>query len=359
MSDGKAPIGNLRGKTNAEGHLLVAVDGGVTVTTSAPLTGDGSGGDPITLPTNAAVTVASVALKSLMALTASGNTSTGNGAFSIGANNTVTVPGTGIGYESGAFGFNNTVSVDEAATSTFAFGENNTVSGSETSAFGTSNAVSGDGGLAFGRSQTVTTGDEVRFGGDKGVGVYAGGANTAPADANQLVLEGDTTVRILADTVAVLWDGSTFAVDGNLSADGLTSTLLQHASLLTLRADSTDVTWNGAVFSVDGDFDADGFQANEAISLGVGADLHGGDADTNAYTFSVYDVNGTAYRPWMTATAGDAPSVVFAPPTTGTLTMQASTYKSSDGSSGVTAGPFTTITSITVKNGLVVALTGS
>lgn len=34
-------------------------------------------------------------------------------------------------------------------------------------------------------------------------------------------------------------------------------------------------------------------------------------------------------------------------------------YKSSDGSAGVTAGPFTTITSITVKNGLITALTGS
>jgi len=39
--------------------------------------------------------------------------------------------------------------------------------------------------------------------------------------------------------------------------------------------------------------------------------------------------------------------------------IKATGYLSSDGSAGVTAGPFTTITGITVKNGLVTALTGS
>ncbi len=39
--------------------------------------------------------------------------------------------------------------------------------------------------------------------------------------------------------------------------------------------------------------------------------------------------------------------------------IKATGYLSSDGSAGVTAGPFTTITSITVKNGLVTALTGA
>jgi len=40
-------------------------------------------------------------------------------------------------------------------------------------------------------------------------------------------------------------------------------------------------------------------------------------------------------------------------------TVQATGYKSSDGSAGATAGPFTSITSITVKNGLITAITGS
>jgi len=39
--------------------------------------------------------------------------------------------------------------------------------------------------------------------------------------------------------------------------------------------------------------------------------------------------------------------------------VQAAGYKSSDGTTGATAGPFTTITSIQVKNGLVTTLTGS
>jgi hypothetical protein len=39
--------------------------------------------------------------------------------------------------------------------------------------------------------------------------------------------------------------------------------------------------------------------------------------------------------------------------------LKATGYLSSDGSAGVTAGPYTTITSITVKNGLITALTGA
>ena len=39
--------------------------------------------------------------------------------------------------------------------------------------------------------------------------------------------------------------------------------------------------------------------------------------------------------------------------------LQAASYKSDDGTAGATAGPFTVITGITVKNGLVTALTGS
>lgn len=45
-------------------------------------------------------------------------------------------------------------------------------------------------------------------------------------------------------------------------------------------------------------------------------------------------------------------------PGVGTGFMQAK-YKSGDGTSGVTAGPFTTITAITVKDGIVTSLTGS
>lgn len=82
---------------------------------------------------------------------------------------------------------------------------------------------------------------------------------------------------------------------------------------------------------------------------------------TTAHTFVVqaYDVDGTAYKTFITATNGNTPDLTIAPPTGSTLVVQATTFKSSDGSSGATAGPFTTISSITVKNGLVTALTGS
>jgi hypothetical protein len=45
--------------------------------------------------------------------------------------------------------------------------------------------------------------------------------------------------------------------------------------------------------------------------------------------------------------------------TTFTDIVKAAGYKSSDGTAGITAGPFTTVASIAVKNGLVTTLTGT
>lgn len=82
---------------------------------------------------------------------------------------------------------------------------------------------------------------------------------------------------------------------------------------------------------------------------------------TNAHTLLVqgYDVDGTAYKTFATVTNGNTPDLTVAPPSGGTVTLQATTFKSSDGTSGATAGPFTTVASISVKNGLVTVLTGS
>jgi hypothetical protein len=72
--------------------------------------------------------------------------------------------------------------------------------------------------------------------------------------------------------------------------------------------------------------------------------------------------------PYLLPTLGVANTVLTAggPATAATFsasitptTIQATTYKSSDGTSGVTAGPFTAVTGITVKSGLVTALTGT
>jgi len=97
-----------------------------------------------------------------------------------------------------------------------------------------------------------------------------------------------------------------------------------------------------------------------ALELGNAAVIRGDATDAHTYKASVYDVNGAAYVDWLTVTNGNTPSVVIAAPAGGTtISIQANTYKSSDGTSGVTAGPFTTITAIQVKNGLVTTLTGS
>jgi hypothetical protein len=85
--------------------------------------------------------------------------------------------------------------------------------------------------------------------------------------------------------------------------------------------------------------------------------------DTQTAGLAVYDVNGTAYRDFLVWTNGNAPAVVMSIPTTGTLDITAtsvqSAFKAADGTSGATAGPFTLITAIQVKNGLVTTLTGS
>jgi hypothetical protein len=56
-------------------------------------------------------------------------------------------------------------------------------------------------------------------------------------------------------------------------------------------------------------------------------------------------------------------AAITVPATSGDITfggvLAPTGYKSSDGSAGVSAGPFTAITSITVKNGLITAITGT
>lgn len=97
------------------------------------------------------------------------------------------------------------------------------------------------------------------------------------------------------------------------------------------------------------------------FDLTNGTALRGSTTTAQTYKFQVYDNDtGPAYVDWATITNGNTPSVVIAPPAGGTtIEIQATTYKSSDGTSGATAGPFSAITSIQVKNGLVTTLTGT
>ncbi len=81
---------------------------------------------------------------------------------------------------------------------------------------------------------------------------------------------------------------------------------------------------------------------------------------TTAHTMVIqgYDVDGTGYKTFVTVTNGNTPDCTISAPSGGTLAIDATTYKAG-GTSGATAGPFTVVTAIEVKNGLVITLTGS
>lgn len=106
------------------------------------------------------------------------------------------------------------------------------------------------------------------------------------------------------------------------------------------------------------------FNPNSGPVVDSAADLRFGNgfgikADTTtAHTvlFRAYDVDGAGYATFATLTNGNTPDFTIAPPAGGTVTLQATTFKSSDGSSGAT-GSGTVISAITVKDGLITAIT--
>lgn len=110
-------------------------------------------------------------------------------------------------------------------------------------------------------------------------------------------------------------------------------------------AGSADLTFASNVLTIAGD-----------VVVGDGKAF--GPDTTTAHTavLRAYDVNGTAYKTFLTLTNGDTPDMTIAPPSGGTVVIQATTYKSSDGTEGETATILAAgLVSITVKNGLVTA----
>lgn len=99
------------------------------------------------------------------------------------------------------------------------------------------------------------------------------------------------------------------------------------------------------------------------VDLGDSIQLANGKAlrttQTNAHTLKIqgYDVNGAAYVDFVTITNSNTPTFALTPPAGGGIVnIQATDYKSSDGTSGETAVILAAgLVSITVKNGLVVA----
>jgi len=76
---------------------------------------------------------------------------------------------------------------------------------------------------------------------------------------------------------------------------------------------------------------------------------------TNGHTagLAVYDVDGAAYVDFLTWTNGNTPAVSLVAPTGGTLSIQPTTLKSSDGSTGLTQTVTIGVVNLAVKNGLI------
>jgi hypothetical protein len=78
--------------------------------------------------------------------------------------------------------------------------------------------------------------------------------------------------------------------------------------------------------------------------------------DAHTGTLQAYDVDGAAYLNFLTLTNGNTPSMLITPPAGGSVTIQATTFKSSDGTSGATQSiVIPAVGTITVKNGLITA----
>lgn len=79
---------------------------------------------------------------------------------------------------------------------------------------------------------------------------------------------------------------------------------------------------------------------------------------TTAHTMKIsgYDVNATAFVPFVTVTNGNAPSFALAPSGDGTVSVRG-TYSSNDGTAGLTQTCATAVVALTIKNGLITAVT--
>ncbi len=129
--------------------------------------------------------------------------------------------------------------------------------------------------------------------------------------------------------------------------------------------------WESNVAYIRTEVGAGGGNALRDIGLG-GANIHL-DADVivlngkaietnttsgNTYLFKVYDNNtGPAYVTWATITNGNTPSIVIAPPAGGTTISVQASFTSSDGTAGLTQTCVAAVVALTIKDGLVTAVT--
>jgi hypothetical protein len=187
----------------------------------------------------------SVELAEVRPRSGAGNTISGNGAFAVGENNTVTIPGAGGGSESGAFGYGNSVVIDNGGNPSFAFGFTNTLTGTgAVMAFGTNNVAAGTAqafgefnsvslnGHAFGENNIVAGDDSVAVGTDNTV---TGDESTAIGRALSIVGNGITKIGSADEALILVSNGEEFTFPIADQADGYVLTT-NGANVLALTA---------------------------------------------------------------------------------------------------------------------------
>lgn len=219
------------------------------------------------------------------------------------------------------------------------------IGGSDTQVqFNDSGVFGGDAGLTYNKTATALT-----FGGFPSLRGITDDANNGE---NALVLTGSSSTPELI--IAESYTNSQTYSGLNIATYDSGGDVL--AWLTTIKDGAT----NGqlALYSPTIVFGATTTEVAGRLLIGTGQGISPEPITGHTALIQAYDVDGAAYKTFATLTSGNTPDFTIAIPSGGTVNVQASDYKASDGTSGVTAGPFTTISSITVTNGLITAITG-
>lgn len=138
------------------------------------------------------------------------------------------------------------------------------------------------------------------------------------------------------------------AISIDIATAGTNRTIASMYGLRILDQTVTAATTANYAIDVNGKFRVDPDGAG--VALGNGGALKTSKTTAQTALLQAYDVDGTAYSTFATLTNGNTPTFVIAPPAGGTVTVQATTFKSSDGTTGVTVSACTGF-----KNGLCIS----
>jgi len=154
----------------------------------------------------------------------------------------------------------------------------------------------------------------------------------------------------------------------------LTSSGIKYSSAFALPARATQITWQTIFGTAPASITVQIKTSNDGLTYTTvdSSTVVGGESKTfvTSALFVKARINAISGGANITVTvvpktgfigAGDVTldNLIISGDLSVTGSISGGSYKSSDGTSGATAGPFTVITAITVKNGLVTSLTGS